>query len=422
MEQEAEAEMEAQLEFWKATHLGEAWLNGVTTFIGDSWGGFRKSLKNARDKMQYPKWRAYLDVAMMFEGALSSAGSGLSNILTMGFQMVEFKQNTRLYALEDGTYPLWLQNDLDGFKDGIKGGLESLLVLRLMGIPGADSTYGNAIFTDNAPYLKWIGETYRRDKPILEQKLNDYVKNMDSDDVGALIFDGASVFVGPGLVSGAFKGTKAGKWLKGWKALDTIDDAGDTGKIVGKLDDVAGVSKGTYTGDLMDSITAKRYDDYWKKAGIGSNKTWEGFLKHNPNSGIDDYFRLVKEQSPWPDGYTPNKVTLAGGDTFEMAISKGQKPTNPGRFATTTGTIEDINYVRDNLAVKVEWKPDVDRVVTYKVKEGVSLPALQGPVGPQIDLTVNQYLKGGADQINILLDRGTNAMDYLEIVSIRNIK
>lgn len=57
----------------------------------------------------------------------------------------------------------------------------------------------------------------------------------------------------------------------------------------------------------------------------------------------------------------------------------------------------------------------------YQVKEGVLLPSLQGPVGPQIDLNSNVYLHGGADQINILLDRCENAMDYFDIISIRQI-
>ena len=43
-------------------------------------------------------------------------------------------------------------------------------------------------------------------------------------------------------------------------------------------------------------------------------------------------------------------------------------------------------------------------------------------VGAQIDLGVNNYLPGGADQVNLLLDRNVNLMDYLEIKSVKPIK
>lgn len=42
-------------------------------------------------------------------------------------------------------------------------------------------------------------------------------------------------------------------------------------------------------------------------------------------------------------------------------------------------------------------------------------------MGPQIDLNSNVYLHGGANQINILLDRCENAMGYFDIISIRSI-
>ncbi|CCO10692.2 hypothetical protein [Carnobacterium maltaromaticum] len=172
----------------------------------------------------------------------------------------------------------------------------------------------------------------------------------------------------------------------------------------------------------MDPIEAARYDEYWRNAGIGSNTTWEDFVKANPKSTIDDYFRLIKEQSPWPDGYVPNEATLKSGGKFEMALSSNQPASSPGRFGTTPNTIEDIEYVRNNLAVKQEWKPDVGKVVLYEVKEGAEIPILKGPVGPQVDLTTNTYLNGGADQVQILFDREKNMMDYLNIINVKPLK
>ncbi|MDY0406301.1 hypothetical protein P5G51_013680 [Virgibacillus sp. 179-BFC.A HS] len=99
-----------------------------------------------------------------------------------------------------------------------------------------------------------------------------------------------------------------------------------------------------------------------------------------------------------------------------MALANGQSPIYPGRFGTNPNTIVDINHVRNQLAVKNEWKPDIDKVAQYRVKDGVSIPSLKGPVGPQIDLGSHMYLPGGASQVQILLDRGINMMDYLDIV------
>lgn len=61
-------------------------------------------------------------------------------------------------------------------------------------------------------------------------------------------------------------------------------------------------------------------------------------------------------------------------------------------------------------------------MVTYRVKPGVELPVLEGPVGPQIDINANKYLTGGGTQIQMLIDRGVNIMDYLEVVSVHSIQ
>lgn len=105
-----------------------------------------------------------------------------------------------------------------------------------------------------------------------------------------------------------------------------------------------------------------------------------------------------------------------------MALSVGQAPQFPGRFGTDSNSIKSVDYVRDVLAVKQGWKPSIDKVVTYKVKDGVTLPVLKGPVGSQVDLGVNKYLSGGANQIQISINRGEDLMDYLDVVNVRPIK
>ncbi|MFH0373671.1 hypothetical protein [Streptococcus sp. A22] len=150
--------------------------------------------------------------------------------------------------------------------------------------------------------------------------------------------------------------------------------------------------------------------------GIISPHTYQEFIKHNPFQNVDDYLELVKGQSPWPKGFIPEKRVLKGGDMFEMALSPGQEDFQPGGFATDVGTITDVNYVRNKLAVKVDWKGDIDRVVVYKVKDGLELPVQVGPVGPQIDLKVDKYLPGGAGQKEFLLPREIDRMDYLDVI------
>ena len=177
-----------------------------------------------------------------------------------------------------------------------------------------------------------------------------------------------------------------------------------------------------YSGDLMPPEDAARYSEHWRQLGIGSDETWFAFKEHYPNGTIDDYLAIVKDESPWPPGYTPEEIVLEPGDSFEMALSKNQSPNTPGRFATTSGSITDKKYVRTDLAVKEKWKSDIDKVVGYQIKDGKRISALSGPVGPQIDLESNTFLAGGADQIHIPLDRDVNMMDYLEIKDIRNIR
>ncbi|MBP2198253.1 hypothetical protein [Pantoea cypripedii] len=76
----------------------------------------------------------------------------------------------------------------------------------------------------------------------------------------------------------------------------------------------------------------------------------------------------------------PLDATLIPRTKLKMAVSLGQPATRPGGFATFD-EIPDVFYVRNNLAVKNEWKPDIDRVITYEVKK--PLPVKIGAVGPK---------------------------------------
>lgn len=207
--------------------------------------------------------------------------------------------------------------------------------------------------------------------------------------------------------------------VKGTEAVDGLDDAA---KAVDKVDDAADAVKNV---ENAAGISDKTLESIQRAIATGTEETWNEFVKANPGRNLDElskaYIELVEGQSPWPEGFVPKENVLKGGDTIEMALDSSQPITSPGNFATTENAIKDVDFVRNNLAVKSDWKADCSKVVTYRVKEGVEIPILEGPVGPQIDINANKYLPGGGYQMQMLLDRSVNKMDYLEVVSVRTI-
>ncbi|WP_337930602.1 hypothetical protein [Holdemanella sp.] len=159
---------------------------------------------------------------------------------------------------------------------------------------------------------------------------------------------------------------------------------------------------------------------------IGTPKTWEEF-KTDPKNQIryeslqkakEGYQRVVENESPWNDGEKPEFKELEIGTRFEMAMAPGQPDDRPGAFGTMSN-IEDKNFVRDKLAVKEDWKPEIDRVNTYEIVK--PLPANVGEVGPQVDIPADRYLKGGSDQIEMLVEP-RDRMDYIKLIDSRRIE
>ncbi|WP_250479323.1 MULTISPECIES: RHS repeat-associated core domain-containing protein [unclassified Caballeronia] len=100
--------------------------------------------------------------------------------------------------------------------------------------------------------------------------------------------------------------------------------------------------------------------------------------------------------NPWmPNTAISSSPVPAGGTTVQMAMAPGQ--TRPGGWATTDN-IPDVAYVRDQLAVTPECKPDVSHVQTFQIPEGVQLQ--HGTVGPQT--CGCQLYSGGGSQVQIL--------------------
>ncbi len=152
--------------------------------------------------------------------------------------------------------------------------------------------------------------------------------------------------------------------------------------------------------------------------------TWNEFQKDhkgvfaNSSAAADAYRDLIEKQSPWPYGFEPIPATLLAGYEFNMAYGPGQELAFIGGFGTTDN-ITNKSYVRNELAVKEEWKEDLDRVVRFSVTK--PLPVLMGPVGPQIDTKQGKYLKGGGSQIAMQVP-GRSREDYVEVIEVKDLK
>ncbi len=130
------------------------------------------------------------------------------------------------------------------------------------------------------------------------------------------------------------------------------------------------------------------------------------------------YGRLAEQASPWPDWYRPYEASLPPGTRFQMAIGGAQTPDQPGSFGTFD-RIASVADVREDLAVRSDWKPAVDRVVTYEVVR--ELPVRIGPVGPQVDSGLCALLPGRWSQFQALVEKGT-LPGYLKILEVRAIR
>ncbi|MEV6581175.1 hypothetical protein AB0M92_23730 [Streptomyces sp. NPDC051582] len=99
---------------------------------------------------------------------------------------------------------------------------------------------------------------------------------------------------------------------------------------------------------------------------------------------------------------TPSTSRIAQpGEEFNMVLSKGQSPSTPGAF----GTFDDVpnqQFVRDQPAVRTDWKDDVSVLQRYRIPEGGDPIRIQESIiGPQTDPTLG-HLPGGAGQLEIL--------------------
>ena len=147
---------------------------------------------------------------------------------------------------------------------------------------------------------------------------------------------------------------------------------------------------------------------------------WADHRWRYPDDGdAEAAFRaLTRWQSAWPEWHQSHVVTLPVGLRFQMVLGPGQLPECPGAFGTFD-RVRDVEFVRTDLAVTLAWKPVIDRVVTYEIKNPLLVDV--GMVGPQIDDRADRYLPGGASQFQMLVPADVR-MSYLRVIEIRPIR
>ncbi len=99
--------------------------------------------------------------------------------------------------------------------------------------------------------------------------------------------------------------------------------------------------------------------------------------------------------NPWMNGTKIISMPAPKDCYINMAMAPGQK--NPGGWGTFDN-IPDVDYVRNNLAVTPEFKPEVSEVQRFLIPEGTQIQV--GVVGPQKYNSI--VYPGGGNQVQIL--------------------
>ncbi|NBC36611.1 hypothetical protein GTZ99_08575 [Novosphingobium sp. FSY-8] len=129
-----------------------------------------------------------------------------------------------------------------------------------------------------------------------------------------------------------------------------------------------------------------------------------------------------RNPSPWPDGIAPQWTVLPTGTRFQMAIAKGQIQPDGTIWYGGFGTFDRIDstqQVRDWLAVRSDFKGSVDFVLTLEVVQ--PLPALVGPIGPQVEPAGCKLLPGGGMQLQMVTLPKDRAA-YLKVIEQRPVQ
>ncbi|CAM5515703.1 hypothetical protein SAVIM338S_03857 [Streptomyces avidinii] len=136
---------------------------------------------------------------------------------------------------------------------------------------------------------------------------------------------------------------------------------------------------------------------------VSNPHVWADPLGLNPCTKPDEERKALPPSKrgdtvPHLEGSTIVARFAKPGEEFNMVVSPGQK--GPGGF----GTFDDVpnqQYVRDQMAVRSDWKPDVSLVQRYRISDGDPILVQESIIGPQIDPKLGR-LPGGGTQIEIM--------------------
>lgn len=163
----------------------------------------------------------------------------------------------------------------------------------------------------------------------------------------------------------------------------------------------------------LDSVPGKAWNEaYGWRYDTSQNPDPQQRDSENLKNRQTAYTQLVTQTPAWPDWFQPPIAILPVGTVFNMAMSKGQKDDQLGRFGTFD-RIASVSEAREYLAVLKAWKPDIDRVNRYRVTE--VLPVHVGPIGPQVDPDACALLPGRFSQFEMLVARDQQ-VHYVQLV------
>ncbi len=135
-----------------------------------------------------------------------------------------------------------------------------------------------------------------------------------------------------------------------------------------------------------------------KEAGLSPEEA-ENYYNHlrESNGGDAEVLALPAPTgtNPWMDGTEIIAMEAPENCYINMALAPGQN--KPGGWGTFDN-IPDVDYVRNNLAVTPEFKPEIGYVQKYKIPKGT--PIQIGIVGPQKYNGIIYF--GGGNQVQIL--------------------
>ena len=154
-----------------------------------------------------------------------------------------------------------------------------------------------------------------------------------------------------------------------------------------------------------------RHQDYW-------NKIQEKINEEYKNINLDNYIRY---QWISKNGYCTEPQVY---ENIKKLIKDTDIENAKKYLFALKEDIPNVDFARNDMAIKGSWKTDCGKVATYRIRPGVELNVRQGPIGPQIDLEANKYLPGNSNLTQYELFKGLtgNRMDYIEFVSLKRIK